>query len=156
MNTCIHASNILIIMIGSLMILSSNPYTENGVIIYSLVTPEKMSALITYGVQILSSLIMLAAIFSMLAMSMESIYRIAEVLKEEPTIKNPINPVYEVKDGSVLFENVNFKYSSTASKNALENININIKSGQFIGIIGSTGSGKTSLVNLISRLYDVS
>lgn len=156
MNTCIHASNILIIMIGSLMILSSNPYTENGVIIYSLVTPEKMSALITYGVQILSSLIMLAAIFSMLAMSMESIYRIAEVLKEEPTIKNPINPVYEVKDGSVLFENVNFKYSPTASKNALENININIKSGQFIGIIGSTGSGKTSLVNLISRLYDVS
>lgn len=156
MNTCIHMSNILIILIGSLMILNSNPYFDGIKINYSVVTPEKMSALITYGVQILSSLIMVAGIIAMLAMSMESIHRIAEVLKEESTITNPIDPLFEVKDGSIEFNNVNFKYSKNASKNSLENINVKIESGQFIGIIGSTGSGKTSLVNLISRLYDVS
>ncbi|MGM9874175.1 MAG: ABC transporter ATP-binding protein [Bacilli bacterium] len=156
MNTSIHTSNLFIIMIGSYLILSNSPYVENGEIIYQSLSPEKLSALITYGVQILSSLIMVAGVISMLAMSMESIHRIAEVLKEQSTIVNPIDPIYEVKDGAVEFDNVSFKYSSQASKNALENINIKIESGQFIGIIGSTGSGKTSLVNLISRLYDVS
>ena len=90
----------------------------------------------------------------MLAMSLESIRRIADVLEEEPTIENPQNPLMALKDGSVIFKNVSFKYSSSAQKNTLENINLNIKSGDFIGIIGSTGAGKTSLINLISRLYD--
>ena len=91
----------------------------------------------------------------MLAMSLESIRRIAEVLEEEPTIENPQDPLMSLKDGSVIFKNVNFKYASSAQKNTLENINLNIKSGDFIGVIGSTGAGKTSLINLISRLYDV-
>ncbi|MBR0301943.1 MAG: ABC transporter ATP-binding protein, partial [Bacilli bacterium] len=80
---------------------------------------------------------------------------ISEVLNEEPSIKNPENPLYEVKNGDIIFDNVNFKYKETAQKCALSNINLNIKSGEFVGILGSTGSGKTSLVNLISRLYDV-
>lgn len=102
------------------------------------------------------ALMMVSMILVMLIMSLESIRRIAEVLEEEPTIVNPDNPIYSVEDGSVEFKNVSFKYSSSASKNTLEDINLSIKSGQFIGIIGSTGSGKTSLINLISRLYDVS
>ena len=88
-------------------------------------------------------------------MSIECVRRIGEVLQEEPTIVNPENPVMEVQDGSVVFEDVNFKYSQTAEKNTLENLNFSIKSGQFVGVLGSTGSGKTSLVNLISRLYDI-
>jgi ATP-binding cassette subfamily B protein len=92
----------------------------------------------------------------MIVMSMESARRICEVLKEESTLHNPENPVYEVADGSIDFENVSFKYSANAEKNVLENIDLHIKSGETIGIIGGTGSSKTSLVNLISRLYDVS
>ena len=90
----------------------------------------------------------------MISLSLESIKRISEVLVEEPTIKDPENPLMEVGSGSVDFNNVNFKYKSNAEQNALNNINIHIKSGQFIGILGSTGSGKTTVVNLISRLYD--
>jgi ATP-binding cassette subfamily B protein len=81
--------------------------------------------------------------------------RIAEVLNEEPSIKNPLNPVYEVKDGSIEFDNVSFKYSKNAEYDALSNISLKIESGQTVGIIGGTGSSKTTLVNLISRLYDV-
>jgi ATP-binding cassette subfamily B protein len=91
----------------------------------------------------------------MLVISLEAIRRVGEVLQEEPTIKNCENPIYEVPNGDIDFNNVNFKYSEHAEKNTLENINIHIKSGQFVGILGSTGSGKTSLVNLISRLYDI-
>ena len=91
----------------------------------------------------------------MLVLSIESVNRIYEVLVEQPSIKNPENPLYEIKDGSIDFNNVSFKYSETADKYTLENINIHIKSGQFVGILGSTGSGKTSLVNLICRLYDI-
>ena len=87
-------------------------------------------------------------------MAIESSKRIVEVLNERPTIVNPENPVYTVENGSVLFKNVSFKYSEHAKKNALDNINLEIKSGETIGIIGSTGSSKTTLVNLISRLYD--
>ena len=94
-------------------------------------------------------------IMVMLVLSIESVNRIYEVLVEQPSIKNPENPLYEIKDGSIDFNNVNFKYSETADKYTLENINIHIKSGQFVGILGSTGSGKTSLVNLICRLYDI-
>ena len=90
-----------------------------------------------------------------MTMEVEFIRRIGEVLEEEPTIVNGENPIYEVPNGEVVFENVDFKYSEKAEKNTLENLNIHIKSGQFVGILGSTGSGKTSLVNLISRLYDI-
>ena len=150
MNTGIHLSNVLIIGIGAYII---GRNIENNVV--NGLTIEQMSALLTYGIQILMSLMFVSMIMVMLVMSIEGVRRIGEVLEEEPTIKNPENPIMEVPNGEVIFDNVNFKYSEHAEKNALENININIKSGQFIGVLGSTGSGKTSLVNLISRLYDI-
>lgn len=155
MNTAIHLSNIAILMLASYIILHNSRY-EGGSFIYDSVSPSEMSACITYGIQILMSLMLITMIAVMLIFSLESIRRIGEVLEEEPTIKNPKNPVMEVKSGSVSFKNVNFKYAKNAERDALENINIEIKSGQFVGILGSTGSGKTSLVNLISRLYDIS
>ncbi|MCR4879856.1 MAG: ABC transporter ATP-binding protein/permease [Bacilli bacterium] len=158
MNTAIHISNIALMVLASWLILnnSNSEYDPaTGTIIYHSVSPSQMSACITYGIQILMSLMMISMIAVMLIMSFESVRRIGEVLEEEPTIKNPKNPVKEVKNGAVSFKNVNFKYSKNAERYALENINIDIKSGQFIGILGATGSGKTSLVNLISRLYDI-
>ncbi len=146
LNTAIHLSNILILSLGSYFILYKQDFG---------LSTEKLSACITYGVQILMSVLMISMILVMLVMSLESIRRISEVLDEESTIKNCDDPIYEINDGSVVFKNVTFKYSENAERNALENININIKSGQFVGILGSTGSGKTSLVNLISRLYDI-
>ena len=151
MNTGIHLSNVLIIGLGAYFI---GKDIENGTIGKTL-TIGQMSALLTYGIQILMSLMFISMIMVMLVMSIEGVRRIGEVLEEEPTIKNPENPIMEVLNGDVVFDNVNFKYSEHAEKNALENINVNIKSGQFVGILGSTGSGKTSLVNLISRLYDI-
>lgn len=153
MNTTIHLSNILVLGLGCYLI-NLNYDRINHVFVG--LSPIDLSALLTYGIQILMSLMMVAMILVMLVMSLESVKRVAEVLNEEPLIKNPENPVMEVKDGSVIFDNVDFKYSEKAEKNTLENLNINIKSGQFIGILGGTGSGKTSLINLISRLYDVS
>ena len=155
MNTTIHLSNILIIGLGA-TIITRTAAVEGGQIIWGDLSIGQLSSLITYGIQILMSLMMISMIMVMLVLSLEGIRRIGEVLLEEPTIKNPENPVMEVKDGSIVFDNVNFKYSETAEKNTLENININITPGQFIGVLGSTGSGKTSLINLISRLYDVS
>lgn len=155
MNTTIHLSNILIIGLGA-TIIAKTATVEGGQIIWGDLSIGQLSSLITYGIQILMSLMMLSMIMVMLVLSLEGIRRIGEVLLEEPTIKNPENPIMEVKDGSIVFDNVNFKYSKTAEKNTLENININITPGQFIGVLGSTGSGKTSLINLISRLYDVS
>lgn len=156
MNTAIHISNIALLMIASWLVLQNSEYIANtDTIVYHSVSPSEMSACITYGIQILMALMMITMIAVMMIFSLESIRRIGEVLEERPTIKNPINPVMEVKDGSVSFKNVNFKYSKNAERDALENINIEIKSGQFVGVLGSTGSGKTSLVNLISRLYDV-
>ena len=151
MNTGIHLSNVLIIGLGAYFI---GKDIENGTIGKTL-TIGQMSALLTYGIQILMSLMFISMIMVMLVMSIEGVRRIGEVLEEESTIKNPENPIMEVANGDVVFDHVNFKYSETAEKNALENININIKSGQFVGVLGSTGSGKTSLVNLISRLYDI-
>ncbi len=139
-----------VLFIGSYLILSRTPVGE-GVTL----TSEKISQLIVYGMQVLMSLMMFSMIFSMIAMSIESARRITEVLKEESTLHSPENALTTVKDGSVDFENVDFKYSRTAEKNVLENINLHIRSGETIGIIGGTGSSKTSLVNLISRLYDV-
>lgn len=114
----------------------------------------ELSSLFTYGMQILSSLMMVSMIFVMITISNASMQRIYEVLKEESTIKNPENPVKEVADGSIDFDNVSFKYHEGAEKFALTDINLHIKSGETIGIIGGTGSSKTSLIQLISRLYD--
>lgn len=145
MNFSIHLSNVLVCAIGAKVIYDTNK---------TALTIPQLSSLLTYGVQILMSLMMISMIIVMLAMSLESIRRIAEVLEEEPTIKNPEKPLHELDDGSIVFKNVNFKYKEKAEKYTLSNINLDIKSGQFIGIIGSTGSGKSTLVNLISRLYD--
>ena len=114
------------------------------------------SALLTYGAQILMSLMMLSMIFVMMAMSVESANRLAAVLNEESSIKNPEAPITDIPDGSILFDKVSFSYSKDAEKQALSNINLFIGAGETVGIVGGTGSGKTSLVQLISRLYDVS
>ena len=155
MNTTIHLSNILVLGIGSHMIAATAHYDGNK-IVYSGLTIFQISSLLTYGIQILMSLMIISMILVMIIMSLESIRRIGEVLAEEATIKNPENPIMEIKDGSIDFKDVYFKYSEKAEKNTLEDINVHIKSGQFIGVLGSTGSGKTSLINLISRLYDIS
>lgn len=115
-----------------------------------------LSSLFTYGMQILSSLMMLSMIFVMISISDASMHRIYEVLKEESTIKNPENPVMEVPDGSIDFNGVSFKYHENAEKNALEDIDLHIKSGETIGVLGGTGSSKSTLIQLISRLYDTS
>lgn len=112
-------------------------------------------ALLTYCMNILMNLMMLSMIFVMISISMGSLRRVSEVLSEESTLKNPKNPVYDVPDGSIVFNNVTFRYSKSSETPVLDNINLSIKSGETIGIIGGTGSSKSSLVNLISRLYDV-
>ncbi|MBQ9728740.1 MAG: ABC transporter ATP-binding protein [Clostridia bacterium] len=114
----------------------------------------ELSALISYGIQMMSCLMMFSMIFVMLSMSLESARRIAEVLNQESDLTSPENGVKEVKDGSVRFDNVNFKYSSKAHKYALSDIDLTIASGETVGILGSTGSSKTTLVQLIPRLYD--
>ncbi|MBR2315234.1 MAG: ABC transporter ATP-binding protein [Clostridia bacterium] len=114
----------------------------------------QISAMLTYGMQILMSLNMLSMIFVMITMSSESAKRIVEVLQEAPSIASPENPVYDVKDGSIDFENVNFKYSKNAEAFALSDINLHIASGETVGILGGTGSSKTTLIQLLSRLYD--
>lgn len=119
-------------------------------------TTGQMMSLLAYCMNILMSLMMLSMIFVMMTMSMASAERIAEILNEKSDLTNPENPDYEVKDGSISFQNVSFSYHKTAEKPVLEQINLDIRSGETIGIIGGTGSSKSSLVNLISRLYDVS
>ncbi len=134
-----------VLFVGSYLILSVGEPT------YSVAT---VSQLIVYGMQILMSLMMLSMVFAMIVMSVESARRVCEILDEKSTLTSPDNAVKEVADGSVDFEGVNFKYSKNAERNALEGVDLHIKSGETIGIIGGTGSSKTSLVNLISRLYD--
>ncbi len=114
----------------------------------------EMSALMTYGAQILMSLMFLSMIIVTMVLSAASAGRIAEVLNEKSAIVNPENPVRSVADGSIVFENVSFRYSEKAEKDALSDINLSIASGETVGIIGGTGVGKTSLIQLISRLYD--
>lgn len=115
-----------------------------------------LQSLTTYSFQILMALMMMSMIFVMLVMSLESARRIVEVLDEKSNLTNPENPITEVKNGDVEFDDVSFKYSAVAEKFALENVNLKIKSGETVGILGGTGSSKTTLVNLISRLYDAS
>lgn len=115
----------------------------------------QMSALLTYGFQVLSSLMMVSMIFVMVTLSYESAVRISEVMNEESTLHSPENALKEVADGSVDFDNVSFRYSARAEKNALEGIDLHVASGETVGILGGTGSSKSTLIQLISRLYDV-
>lgn len=119
-------------------------------------TTGDLTALISYAMQILTSLMMLSMVFAMITISLASANRIAEILAEKTDISNPENPIFTVKDGSICFDNVDFVYASKAEKNVLDKINIKIASGETVGIIGGTGSSKSSLVQLIPRLYDVS
>ena len=124
-------------------------------IVGSQLSTGDLMALLTYCMNILMNLMMLSMIFVMISMSMASMERISEVLNETSDLQNPEEPVMEVADGSIVFKNVDFAYNTTCEKPVLRNINLEIKSGETIGIMGGTGSAKTSLVNLISRLYDV-
>ena len=130
-------------------------YVITGKLGWGTLTTGDLSSLITYGINILSALMMLAMILIMITMSVASAKRIAEVMEEESTLTNPDNALTTVADGSVDFNNVTFKYSDKAENAVLSDIDLHIKSGETVGILGGTGSSKTSLVNLISRLYDV-
>lgn len=143
MNVCMYFNMVFVLLVGSMLAIKGNIHV--GVI----------STTLNYGMQILMSLMMLSMIYVTITISMESMKRICEVLDEQPTLSNPKNPIYEVNDGSIEFCNVSFKYSKEAKKSALANINLNINSGMTVGIIGGTGSSKSSLVQLIPRLYDV-
>ncbi|MBP3324749.1 MAG: ABC transporter ATP-binding protein [Clostridia bacterium] len=147
MQICLYFNVLFVLTVGSNLIIT-NGGTTLGV--------GQISAMLTYGMQILMSLMTLSMIYVMITISYESMKRVYEVLTEESTIKNPENPVTEVKDGSLDFENVNFKYSENSQKYALSDVNIHIESGMTVGVIGGTGSSKSSLVQLIPRLYDVS
>ena len=130
-------------------------YVITGKLGWGTLTTGDLSSLITYGINILSALMMLAMILIMITMSVASAKRIAEVMEEKSTLTNPDNALTTVADGSVDFDNVTFKYSDKAENAVLSDIDLHIKSGETVGILGGTGSSKTSLVNLISRLYDV-
>lgn len=145
MQLCLYFNMAVILLIGSKTVISTQGATLDV---------GQLSALITYGVSILMSLMMLSMIYVMVTMSIESARRIDEVLCEKSSLANPAHPVEKVKDGSIDFEGVSFKYSAAAEKYALENINLHIKSSETIGIIGGTGSSKSTLVQLIPRLYD--
>lgn len=146
MQFCLYVVMIFVLTFGSYLVVNFGG---------NIIQVGQLSSLLTYSFQILMSLMMLSMIFVMVTISIESCERIVSVLEEKRTISNPNNPIYEVNDGSIDFDNVSFKYSKRADRYALENINLHIKSGQTIGVLGGTGSSKTSLVNLISRLYDV-
>ena len=155
MQAAVNINMIMVLLIGSSIIINNSIYLEaTEEIKHFDLTIGQFQSLTTYGFQMLMALMMLSFVVVMIVMAIESSKRIVEVLNEKPTIVNPKNPVYNVENGSVSFKNVSFKYSEHAKKNALDNINLEIKSGETIGIIGSTGSSKTTLVNLISRLYD--
>lgn len=145
MQFCIYAVMVFVLSFGSYLVITTQGLKLDI---------GQMSALLTYSFMILSSLMMLSMVFVMITMAGESGKRIVEVLREESSLDNPENPVHEVADGSISFENVSFKYSERAERMALSNINLNIRSGETIGIIGGTGSAKSTLVQLIARLYD--
>ncbi len=147
MMICIYTVISFIVFYGSKTIITTN---STGL------TTGDLSALINYAIQALMSMMMLSMVIVMITMSAESANRIKEVLVTEPSLKSPENGIKTVDNGDITFENVSFKYSEKAEKNALENINLSIKSGETIGILGGTGSSKTTLVQLIPRLYDVS
>ena len=145
MELCLHFNVVFVLYVGSKMAITSQGATMNI---------GQISALMTYGFMVLMSLMMVSMIYVMLTMSIEAAKRIVEVLDEEPSIKNPDEPVMTVADGSIDFEDVAFKYSEKAARNALFDIDLHIDSGMSVGILGGTGSSKTSLIQLIPRLYD--
>ena len=145
MQFCVYFNMVFIMIVGSKLAISFGG---------SPVGVGEISAMLTYGVQILIQLSMLGMIYVMLSMSAEAIRRIGEILMEQPKLASPNNPVTSVKDGSVDFHGVTFRYVKTAERPTLENIDLHIRSGMTVGILGGTGSGKTSLVQLIPRLYD--
>ncbi len=145
MQVCLYFIMIFVLIVGSEITISSMGLDLDV---------GQISAMLTYGMQIMMSLMMLSMIYVMITMSAESMKRICEVLNEEPVLHNPENPVMSVKDGSIEFKDVNFKYSQEAEKYALFDVDIRIESGMTVGIIGGTGSSKTTFVQLIPRLYD--
>ena len=145
MQFCVYAVMVFVLSFGSYTVITTHGMELDV---------GQMSSLLTYSFQILMSLMMLSMIFVMITMSLESAERIVAVLSEESTLHNPENPVMEVKDGSIDFDHVSFKYSKKASRMALSNIDLHIKSGEIIGVLGGTGSSKSSLIQLIPRLYD--
>ncbi len=145
MQFCVYAGMTFVLSFGSYAVISSKGAE---------IAVGQMSAILTYSFQILMSLMMLSMVFVMITMSMESAERIVEVLSEKSNLVSPENGITEVKDGSVDFENVGFKYSKKAERMALADVNLHIKSGEVIGVLGGTGSSKTTLVQLIPRLYD--
>ena len=146
MQFCVYAGMVFVLSYGSYAVITSRGLDLNV---------GQMSSMLTYSFQILMSLMMLSMVFVMITMAQESAERIVEVLSEKSTLTSPDNAVTEVKDGSVDFDNVSFKYSKKAERMALADINLHIKSGEVIGILGDTGSSKSSLIQLIPRLYDV-
>lgn len=146
MQVCVYFNMAFVLLVGSRLVITG----QNGLGV------GQLSAMLNYGMSILMSLMMISMIYVMLTMSAESAKRICEVLDEEPDMKEPESPITEVRDGSIGFDNVNFKYSEKAQKFALSNIDLHIRSGMTVGIIGGTGSSKSSLVQLIPRLYDAS
>lgn len=149
MQTCMYTSMILISWLGAKAVVASGNNAALGL------TTGGLTALFTYATQILSSLMMLSMVFAMITIAQSSAQRIVEILEEQTDIRNPKHPVYEVRDGELQFDHVDFVYASKADKKVLNNINLHIRSGETIGILGGTGSAKTSLVQLIPRLYDV-
>lgn len=149
MQFCVYTCMLLISWFGARLIVLSGNDPAVGM------TTGQLMSLITYAMQILMNLMMLSMIFVMIIISRASMERITEILDEESDITNGENPVKEVKDGSIIFDNVSFAYKKDADEMCLSDISVSIKSGETVGIIGGTGSGKTSLVNLIPRLYDV-
>ena len=145
MQFCVYFNMVFVLFIGSNLIITGGGTT---------IDVGQLSAMLTYGMQILMSLMMISMIYVMLTMSYESFLRICEVLEEEPAFAAPSSPATDVKDGSIDFENVSFKYSAQAKKFALQGINLHIASGMTVGILGGTGSSKSTLVQLIPRLYD--
>ncbi len=145
MQFCVYTGMVFVLSYGSYAVITSRGLDLNV---------GQMTAMVTYSFQILMSLMMVSMVFVMITMSLESMERITEVLKEESTLTSPENGLTEVKDGSIDFDNVSFKYSKKAERMALADINLHIKSGEVIGILGGTGSSKTSLIQLIPRLYD--
>ena len=146
MQFCVYAGMAFVLSFGSYMVITSQGAE---------VAVGQMSAILTYSFQILMSLMMLSMVFVMITMSLESAERIVEVLSEKSSLTSPENAVTQIKDGSIDFDDVSFKYSEKAERMALEGVNLHIKSGEVIGILGGTGSSKTTLVQLIPRLYDV-
>ena len=145
MQFCVYFNMVFVLYVGSKLIITSGGTT---------IDVGQLSAMLTYGMQILMSLMMISMIYVMLTMSYESFVRICQVLQEQPALADPAAPVYEVKNGSIDFENVSFKYSAAAEKFALQGIDLHIAPGQTVGILGGTGSSKSTLVQLIPRLYD--